>query len=44
MLPLPVPPNPSLRASFLFFQWFVLDPGVLPLPGAMSPGLKLLFL
>jgi len=41
---LPVPLDPFLVASFVYFQWYVVDPGPLPVPGAMSRGLKALIL
>ncbi len=43
-VPLPIPPDPTLTGAHVFFQWYVVDPGPAPLPGAMSRGLDLLIL
>jgi len=41
---LPVPSIPSLAGAHLYFQWYVVDPGPAPIPGAMSAALDLLLL
>ncbi|HET6204750.1 MAG TPA: FG-GAP-like repeat-containing protein [Planctomycetota bacterium] len=38
----PAPPNPALSGLSVFYQWFAVDPGPLPLPGAMSEALQVL--
>jgi hypothetical protein len=43
-LPVPVPADPFLVGAAAFLQWFVLDPGVTPFPGAMTEGLVLTLL
>jgi hypothetical protein len=43
-VPLAVPADPSLVATFVFFQWIVADPGPALPPGSMTSGLKLLIL
>ncbi len=40
--PVPVPPIPSLVGGVARFQWYVVDPGPSPVPGAMSPRLEVL--
>ncbi len=44
LVPVPIPPVPSLVGAVAFLQWYVFDPGPGPLPGAMSPALQLLVL
>jgi hypothetical protein len=44
LIALPIPLDPFLAATFVYFQWYVVDPGPLPVPGAMSRGLKALIL
>lgn len=39
-LPVPIPPIPSLAGSVVPFQWYVVDPGPAPLPGAMTSRLE----
>ncbi|MCI0589951.1 MAG: integrin alpha [Planctomycetes bacterium] len=39
-VPAILPASPSLAGLSLFFQWYVVDPGPLPLPGATSAGLE----
>jgi hypothetical protein len=41
---IPVPTDAFLSGGLVFLQWFVVDPGPLPLPGAMSQGLELAIL
>jgi FG-GAP repeat protein len=36
----PAPPDPSLSGLAVFLQWFVVDPGPLALPAAMSEALQ----
>ncbi|MGH7151443.1 MAG: FG-GAP repeat domain-containing protein, partial [Planctomycetota bacterium] len=40
----PAPSDPSLSGLSVFYQWFVVDPGPLPLPGAMSEALQVVIL
>jgi FG-GAP repeat protein len=39
-VPATLPASPSLAGLSLFFQWYVVDPGPLPLPGATSAALE----
>ncbi|HKB16575.1 MAG TPA: integrin alpha, partial [Planctomycetota bacterium] len=41
LVPLPIPPDPTLPGAHVFFQWYVVDPGPALLPGTMSPALDL---
>jgi hypothetical protein len=43
-VPTPVPAAPSLSGALLHFQWYIVDPGPAPVPGAMSNALQLLVL
>ncbi|MCI0585607.1 MAG: VCBS repeat-containing protein [Planctomycetes bacterium] len=42
--PAPIPVAPSLAGSTIYLQWYVVDPGPAPVPGAMSRGLALVLL
>ncbi|HKB16121.1 MAG TPA: hypothetical protein VKF62_08645, partial [Planctomycetota bacterium] len=35
----PIPPDPLLVGGLAYLQWYVVDPGPAPLPGAMTRGL-----
>ncbi len=41
---IPIPPVPALAGLSVYFQWYVVDPGPIPLPGAMSQALQVTIL
>jgi len=41
ILPVPIPGTPSLVGLPFFAQWYVVDPGPAPVPGAMTRGLAM---